>query len=185
MDWYLMVWRKYAEFAGRSRRKEYWMFTLFNALALLVLVAIGGAGIAMSEEKGGALFFPYLIYALAVFVPALAVTVRRLHDIGKSGWLLLLFLVLSIIPIVGLISTVIMIVFLCQDGDPNVNQYGPNPKFPEQAFGAIAGGAQFTTLGLFTEPPPLMGVFTESPCRNCGAKIDGGSSFCTKCGAHV
>lgn len=88
MDWYLMVWRKYAEFDGRSRRTEYWMFVLFNLLAMLVLAALGGLGVAFIDNGsgiGGVLFIPLGIYFLAVILPSLAVAVRRLHDTGKSG----------------------------------------------------------------------------------------------------
>ena len=185
MDWYLMVWRKYAEFGGRSRRKEYWMFVLFNALALLVLVAIGGAGIAMSEDYGGILFVPLGLYVLAALIPSLAVLVRRFHDTGKSGWLLLLFIVLGMIPIVGIIVAIVQLVFLCTDSDPGVNQYGPNPKFPEQAVGVFAGNPDFSTLGLSPQPQPPTGEIGSGFCKSCGARMDGGATFCSKCGAHV
>lgn len=82
MNWYLKVVKEhYADFKGRARRREYWMFTLFNLIIMVVLTVIGIL-----------LRFPFIqtIYGLAVLVPALAVCVRRLHDLGKSGWLLLL-----------------------------------------------------------------------------------------------
>lgn len=150
MHWYLMVWRKYAEFAGRSRRKEYWMFVLFNALAVLALIAIGVAGIAMSEDYGGLLFIPFGIYLLATIIPGLAVAVRRLHDSGRSGWLMLVFFLVGLIPFIGLIGGIIQIVFMCQDSDPGTNRYGPNPKFPELA--GAAGYAGFTSMGLGAQP---------------------------------
>jgi len=73
MDWYLMVWRRYAEFYGRSRRMEFWMFELFNILAIFVLAALGGVGLAISEDYGGVLFIPLGIYFLAIIIPGLAV----------------------------------------------------------------------------------------------------------------
>lgn len=84
MNWYLSVWKKYAVFEGRARRKEYWMFALFNfifALAALILDAILGT---LSDD--GLYGVIYLLYFLAVIMPSIAVCVRRLHDIDKSGW---------------------------------------------------------------------------------------------------
>jgi uncharacterized membrane protein YhaH (DUF805 family) len=114
MKWYLEVLRKYALFSGRSRRKEYWMFFLFNIIISFimgfVLGIIGGMlgiGTALSNPAS-------VIYGLAVLVPGIAVGVRRMHDSGRSGWWLL-------VPFVNL-------VFLCLDSDPGDNQFGPNPK---------------------------------------------------------
>ncbi len=180
MEWYFMIWRKYAEFNGRSRRKEYWFGMLFNLLAILVLAGVGVAGLAISEDYGGVLFIPMGLYYLAMIIPFLAVSVRRLHDTGKSGWLMLLFIVLGMIPIVGLISGIVQIVIMCQDGDPGPNEYGPNPKFPEQAVGMFAGNAGVTSLGLGVEPQAFTGG--DNFCRSCGAKFKDASSFCTNCG---
>jgi uncharacterized membrane protein YhaH (DUF805 family) len=184
MDWYLMVWRKYAEFDGRSRRKEYWMFVLFNFLAILALAAIGGVGLAISEDYGGILFVPLGIYVLATIIPGLAVGVRRLHDTGKSGWLLLVFMLVGMIPFIGLIGAIIQIVFMCQDSDPGTNQYGPNPKYPDLS-GAAAGTAGFTSMGLGAQPGPFAGGIPLVYCRNCGKQMESGSQFCSGCGAHV
>jgi uncharacterized membrane protein YhaH (DUF805 family) len=185
MDWYLMVWRKYAEFDGRSRRKEYWMFTLFNSLAILLLAAAGGAGIAMSRDYGGVLFIPIGLYILATIIPSLAVTVRRFHDSGRSGGMLLLLILLGIIPFVGLVTGVIQLVFLCQDSNPGVNQYGPNPKFPEPAGAMFAGNPYLIPTGYPAQPQPLVGQYGVGLCNRCGATINPGSSFCGSCGAHV
>jgi len=177
MEWYFMIWRKYAEFDGRSRRKEYWLGGLFNLLAILVLAAVGGAGLAISQDYGGFLFIPAGLYYLAMIIPFLAVTVRRFHDTGKSGWFLLLFFVLGLIPIVGLISTIIQIVIMAQDGDPGPNEYGSNPKFPGQAVGMFAGGGGFTSLG-------LGGESNFGFCRSCGAKFKDAAPFCSGCGVQ-
>jgi uncharacterized membrane protein YhaH (DUF805 family) len=185
MDWYLMVWRKYAEFDGRSQRKEYWMFALFNGLAAIVLGAIGGLGAALWDHRGVPLFIPLVIYALAGIIPSLAVATRRFHDTGKSGWMLLLLIVLGCIPFVGVIAAIIQIVFLCKDSDPGVNQYGPNPKYPEQAAGIFYGGAGFTTMGLSAPPQPLTGANSDRFCTRCGAKLNGAPLFCSSCGAQV
>lgn len=112
MDWYLAVLKNYAGFSGRARRKEYWMFTLFHAIAIAVLFGIGAAMDSM---------ILYFIYVLATLVPSLAVTVRRLHDTGRSGgWFFIAF-----VPFVG---GIILLVFTVLEGQPAANQYGPNPK---------------------------------------------------------
>ena len=134
VDWYLTVWRRYAEFDGRSRRAEYWMFALYNFLVCIAMGIVGGIGVVLMRHvswAGGIMIVPLIVYVLAVIVPSLAVTVRRFHDIGKSGWMLLLFAVLGIIPIVNLVTSVIQLVFLCKDSEPGENQYGPNPEFSE------------------------------------------------------
>jgi uncharacterized membrane protein YhaH (DUF805 family) len=185
MDWYLMVWRRYAEFDGRSRRTEYWMFTLFNVLAVLAMAVAGGIGLAAARQFGVFFFVLFGVYVLAVIVPALAVAVRRFHDTGKSGWLLLLLMVLGCIPVLGLIAAVIQIVFLCTDSDPGPNLYGPNPKLVAQMAGVIPGGPSGSAMGYSALPqsPAVEGSY--SFCRNCGAILGGGSVFCSGCGTHV
>lgn len=119
MNWYLKALKQYAEFNGRARRKEYWMFALFNMIfALIAIVLDNILGIAMEEIGYGPL---YGIYLLAMFIPGFALIVRRLHDVGKSGWMMLI----SLIPIIGPIW---FFVLLVKDGTPNENQYGLNPK---------------------------------------------------------
>lgn len=112
MNWYLEVLKKYAQFNGRSRRQEYWMFTLFNIIFSLAFTFLG---VAIGMEFLGN------IYSLAVFLPGLGVGVRRLHDINKSGW----FLLVALIPIIGVIW---LIILFAKEGDQGENQYGPNPK---------------------------------------------------------
>jgi len=118
MNWYIKVLKKYAVFGGRARRKEYWMFGLFNFIFSLVasLLDLAIFGRALAE------FGPLsVVYALAVFVPGLAVSVRRLHDVGKSGW----YLLINLIPIAG---SIWFLVLTCTDSQPGDNKYGPNPK---------------------------------------------------------
>lgn len=118
MNWYLTVLKKYAVFEGRANRPEYWYFFLFNLLISFGLGFVDGiAGMVMDTGIGilGGL------YSLFVLIPSLAVAVRRLHDTGRSGW----WLLIALIPIVG---TIILIVFLVQEGDPQANEYGPNPN---------------------------------------------------------
>lgn len=107
------VFTQYVGFTGRARRSEYWYFYLFNIIVTCVLSILGRA----------AQPFVYIssIYSLAVLLPGIAVGVRRLHDIGKSGW----FFLFNLIPIVG---QILLIVWFCQDSQPGENAYGPNPK---------------------------------------------------------
>lgn len=117
MNWYLTVMRSAFDFSGRARRTEYWMFTLFNLIFSIlanVIDVVIGLGILS------------VIYSLVVFIPGLAVSVRRLHDINKSGWNILL----ALIPLVG---AIILLVFFVKEGDKGRNTYGPDPKSPENA----------------------------------------------------
>jgi uncharacterized membrane protein YhaH (DUF805 family) len=119
MEWYLKVLKNYAGFTGRARRKEFWMFVLFNMIFAIVAVILDNIlGTAIKDIGYGLI---YILYVLAVLIPGLAVVVRRLHDVGKSGW----FILIALIPIVGGIW---LIVLYCTDSDPGVNKYGPNPK---------------------------------------------------------
>jgi uncharacterized membrane protein YhaH (DUF805 family) len=186
MDWYLMVWRKYTEFDGRSRRTEYWMFVLFNLLVILALAAVGGLGLALIDNGsgiGGILFIPLGIYLLAAFIPGLAVSVRRLHDSGKSGWLLLLLIVIGCIPFIGFVASVVQIVLMCLDSDPGMNQYGPNPKASELA-GMAAGNAGYTSMGPGGQPQPFTDENNFGFCKNCGRPFKDVTPFCGGCGAH-
>lgn len=130
MEYMLMPLRRYADFNGRSRRKEYWMFTLFLVIVYLVLAlvvggVVGGAAAAGGETAagifGGISGILIIIFALAIIVPSIAVQVRRFHDQDKSGW----FVLLGLIPFVG---GIIVLVFMCMEGTRGPNQYGPDPK---------------------------------------------------------
>ncbi len=110
------VFTKYATFSGRARRSEYWYFFLFNCIVSALIGAIGAA--IGGESTANSLSS---IWSLAVFIPTLAVSWRRLHDIGKAGG----FWFLNFIPLVG---QIILLVWFCKDSQPEDNQYGPNPK---------------------------------------------------------
>ena len=121
MNWYLEVLTKYADFSGRARRQEYWMFCLIN---IIVSIAVGFATGLIGGMLGlgqNMVMVLGLLYTAAVFVPSLAVGVRRLHDTGRSGWWLLIILV----PFIGAIA---LLVFAVQDSQPGSNAYGKNPK---------------------------------------------------------
>ncbi|NIT60881.1 MAG: DUF805 domain-containing protein [Aliifodinibius sp.] len=123
MNWYIKVLQQYADFEGRARRKEYWMFTLVNFLITMALQVLTFMVAGMNPESTLGLFLSGILglYGLAVFIPSLAVGVRRLHDTGRSGW----WLLISLVPVVGII---VLIVFLVQDSQAGTNQYGENPK---------------------------------------------------------
>ena len=132
MEWYLKVMRdNYANFSGRARRKEYWMFTLFFFLITVViyflfaLLAFFMAGdlinLMDNEWVPVVLGFSIIIYFLIYLIPSIAVTVRRLHDTGKSGWLYLL----TFIPYIG---SLIIFIFTVIEGNKGDNKYGPDPK---------------------------------------------------------
>lgn len=121
MEWFLKVLRQYADFEGRARRKEFWMFVLFYALFSICAAFMDDLmDTAYSDDplSGGMLS---TAYALALFIPALAVSVRRLHDIGKSGWMMLV----CFIPVFGWIW---LLSLHCQNSQRGNNAYGPNPK---------------------------------------------------------
>ena len=133
MDWYFQVISKYAVFNGRARRKEFWMFSLVNFVLVMFLeliqfvLQIGLTRQAADSDRSmvagvllcvaGLLF----IYSMGLLIPSLAVTVRRLHDTGRSGWNYFI----GLIPIVG---GIILLIYLCEDSQPGMNLYGPNPK---------------------------------------------------------
>ena len=127
IEWYKkVVFENYVNFQGRARRAEYWNFTLCNFLITLVLYIPIFLSIGTNPtEAPGAMFWIFygllMIYSLAVLLPSLGVAVRRLHDVGKSGW----FLLLGLIPIVG---GIILLVFMVTDSQPHENQWGKNPK---------------------------------------------------------
>jgi uncharacterized membrane protein YhaH (DUF805 family) len=106
------VFSKYVVFSGRARRSEFWWFTLF-AVILYIVVAIIDAAIGSSILG--------IIVGLALLLPSLAVTARRLHDTGRSGW----WILIGIIPLIG---AIVLLVFECQDSQPGTNAYGPSPK---------------------------------------------------------
>lgn len=114
INYYLSVLKKYAVFSGRSQRAEYWYFILFN---IIISAVLNTAGLFISS------FFNSLsvLYSLVIFIPSLAASVRRLHDVGLSGWMLLI----GLIPLIGWIA---LIILLAKEGDPNDNKYGPAPK---------------------------------------------------------
>jgi uncharacterized membrane protein YhaH (DUF805 family) len=119
VNYFIEAFRKYATFTGRARRSEYWYFVLFNLMISIGLFFVGAVFVAASSgSRAGMSLFD--AYALGSFVPSLAVGVRRLHDVGKSGW----FTLLAFVPV----ANIVLLVWLAQDGQLGTNEYGPNPK---------------------------------------------------------
>lgn len=112
-NWKLVVLQRYAKFDGRAGRGEYWWFVLANVVVYVALSILG--------QISGIFSLLSLVYALALFVPSIAVAIRRLHDSDKSGWLMLI----GLIPLIG---AIILLVFMIQEGTKGPNQYGPGPE---------------------------------------------------------
>ena len=119
MEWFIAALQKYADFTGRARRMEYWMFMLFSSLCGMAVFAIS----AFTAARGAVVtsVLP-LLYSVGLILPTLAVTVRRLHDTGRSGW----WYFIGLVPIIG---AIVLFVWMCTGGTPGDIQYGPNPKF--------------------------------------------------------
>ena len=113
--WKKVVLEDYANFAGRARRAEYWWFTLANIIAIIVLALL------MAAVK--IFIVLYVIYALALIIPSIAVTIRRLHDTDKSGW----WILIGLVPFVG---GLILLVLMCIDSTRGTNQWGTAEKYP-------------------------------------------------------
>ena len=143
MNWMILPFKRYAEFSGRSRRMEYWMFALLNAIVVTVLMFIvlgagGAAGVLEADAAGdpvagmsalfGGLGIIIIIYALAILLPSIAVTVRRLHDRDMSGWWYLGAIIGGMIPLVGILVSIAFLVLMALPGTPGPNRFGPDPK---------------------------------------------------------
>lgn len=143
------VFRQYAGFEGRARRSEYWWFYLFTLLATAVpyavaVVVLFASGVGLSGETQDAdpgaslvvvvLFGLVVLIGLVLLIPQISVSVRRLHDTGRSGW----WYLISLIPFGGLV----LLVFFVMDSEPQANIHGPNPKNPVGAgeWGQLASG---------------------------------------------
>jgi uncharacterized membrane protein YhaH (DUF805 family) len=127
MPWMIVPLRRYAEFSGRSRRREYWMFVLLNALIGLFvgLVFLIGYYADMSQTEMDSWLMPVVwlagLYSLAAFIPGIAVTVRRLHDTDRSGWMILI----GLIPLIG---SILLLIWYCTEGTRGPNRFGPDPR---------------------------------------------------------
>ena len=153
LEWMLMPLKRYAEFSGRSRRKEFWLFQLLNIIVTAVFlgpiyrIMIGNMMSQMASTQDGtysaaassgfqfgdhpiAIAFGAIgfIWALFVLIPSIALSIRRLHDRDMSGWWYLGFIVLSIIPLIGIVASIGFLVVMCLDGTKGTNRFGADPK---------------------------------------------------------
>jgi uncharacterized membrane protein YhaH (DUF805 family) len=146
MDWMLLPYKRYAEFTGRSRRMEYWMFQLFAVLVMLafaVLMIAGGLDLSAlgnpdaPPPEPGPLFWLGAagigIFALGTIIPGIAVTVRRFHDRDMSGWWVLGLAVAGAIPVIGLIASIASFVITLLPGTKGPNRFGEDPLDPTRA----------------------------------------------------
>ena len=117
MEWYLAVLKNYAGFAGRARRKEFWYFALFNFLIALAIASFE-AMVGLARETGGGPLST--LYSLGVFIPSLAVSIRRLHDTGRSGF----WVLIALVPLIG---ALVLLFFAVQPSEDGTNEFGPNP----------------------------------------------------------
>ena len=122
MSWFVGAVKKYAVFAGRARRKEFWFFYLFYvifALAAAIVDAVLGTEYSVAETASIGLFSS--VFVIAMMLPTFAVLARRLHDIGRSGW----WILIGLIPIIG---AIVLLIFTVRDSQEGGNRFGPNPK---------------------------------------------------------
>lgn len=146
MNWMILPYKRYFDFSGRSRRMEYWMFTLFCVIVAFVMIALmlaGGLSIAsfVTPEAAQMSLGPMVflgagllgLFWLGTIIPSIAVVVRRLHDRDMSGWWYLGIVVASMIPLIGVIASIAFIVLMLLPGTPGPNRFGPDPKDPTNA----------------------------------------------------
>ena len=131
MNWYIAALKKYADFSGRASRSEYWYFVLFYFLISIVLSIVDAVTGTLNPNTGVGLLSG--VFALAMIVPSISVNVRRLHDIDRSGWWLLLIFAI-------VIGWIVLLVFGVQDSQPSDNRFGPNPNAASAAAAAASAG---------------------------------------------
>jgi uncharacterized membrane protein YhaH (DUF805 family) len=125
MEWALLPYQRYAEFEGRSRRMEYWCYTLFVIIVSLILVL---PFMMMGEGASEFLFIPLGLWIIGNIVPSIAVSIRRWHDLDQSGWFYLLFAALGAIPFIGALAGLVNLVWFFMQGTVGENKYGQDPK---------------------------------------------------------
>ena len=173
------VFHNFLNFKGRARRSEYWMFYLFRflvyvSLSILAVILLGSGA---EPELAIIVFATSGIFSLAMILPELAVSCRRLHDIGQSG----AYLFLLLLPAVG---AILLLIWAFQDGQPWTNQYGPDPKGRNQSpYGAPYAAATpgVSPAAVSSDAPKTPKVY----CPYCGAAIDADAAFCTSCGQNL
>lgn len=175
------AFKNYANFKGRARRSEYWYFSLFSLIVIVLALILGAIIDNIAQELTGIGLGIIVLYGVATIVPNLSVTCRRLHDVGKSGAYVFFFL----LPIVG---EILVWVWSFQDGQPWTNQYGPDPKGRNMTPFGMPGTPGYGYPGYGYVPENHTSTEKDNPskpqkkCSNCGATIDGEVVFCPICG---
>jgi uncharacterized membrane protein YhaH (DUF805 family) len=175
-QWYPTVLRKYVVFDGRSGRPEFWWFQLANLIVVVVIAII-------SDAAGASNLLPDL-YWLAVLLPSLAVSIRRMHDTDRSGW----WVLINLIPLVG---GILFIVWAASSGTFGPNRFGSPPDggtaAPATAFDGQAYQSQYQTPPPPTDPQAAPPAAEGSPryCARCGSPLTPGATYCGNCGAPV
>ena len=172
VQFYIQALKNYAYFDGRSRRLEFWAFTLFNMVVASIFLVFDHIAGTYNPDTPMGLF--NTVYGVLVFIPSLAVSVRRLHDVGYSGWMVLL----ALIPIIGWIW---FIITAATEGQNYSNDYGPNPKDhsqkdtqlnqPEEKFDSLN-----SKRSVNHEENP------EFQCKQCKQRVVREDKFCWNCG---
>ncbi len=121
MNWFVRALKKYTDFSGRAQRSEYWYFILFYSFIWIGLAIVDGMMGSFNADFGVGMLSG--IFSLAVLIPSISVSVRRLHDTDRSGW----WLLIGFVPLIG---AIILLVFCVQDSQATSNRFGPNPKAP-------------------------------------------------------
>jgi uncharacterized membrane protein YhaH (DUF805 family) len=128
LKWYLQAFKKFGDFSGRARRKEYWYFVLFHIFIQLAILFIFGGPDVLNQNSNATLgtmgVIVLILYIIITFIPALGLQVRRYHDTNRSGF----YIFMSLIPCVG---AMLQVIALCTEGDRFANKYGPDPKEAE------------------------------------------------------
>ena len=119
MNWFLTAFKKYAVFEGRAQRSEYWYFVLFYTLIAIALAIVDSVTGSFNPSAGLGLLGG--IFTLAMLIPSIAVSFRRLHDTDRSAW----WLLIGLVPFIGVI---VLLIFFALDSQPGTNRFGPNPK---------------------------------------------------------
>ena len=147
MEWMLLPLQRYAEFSGRSRRREYWSFMLLSLMVVgfAAVLMLGGGLLSAIEQRDSGFVMPDSLlfwlgavilgfWWLGTIIPNLALTVRRFHDCGLSGWAYVGLTVLSAIPYIGLLASLAYLAVLFLPGTPGINKWGENPKYPGEHY---------------------------------------------------
>ena len=175
-----LAFSQYAKFDGRATRAEYWWYFLFVILGYLASFLVGAIfDVAFSTSPAFALIMFYG-FGLGNVIPMWAITSRRLHDIGQSGWVQ----VIQYIPCVSIVGFWVMIYLCCKNSSTGVNQYGPDPRGDLKVNGSYSSEASYFDETVVEKSADDSGS-DEKQCRICNVSNKPNSTFCKQCGKHL